>query len=48
MKQILEEYGDFFIDAVAVVLVMGILTFCFFSDQGAFPTHIINAMEPIL
>ncbi|MCR4673759.1 MAG: hypothetical protein K5675_02020 [Lachnospiraceae bacterium] len=48
MKQILEEYGDFFIDAIAVVLVMGILTVCFFADQGVFPAHIINAMEPIL
>lgn len=48
MKQIFEEYGDVIVDAVAVALLVGILTFCFMYDQGIFPTHFIMALEPIL
>lgn len=48
MKQILDEYGDAILDTVAIVLLVGVLTLCFFMDQGVFPSHVIAAMEPIL
>ena len=48
MKQILDEYGDAILDTIAIVLLIGVLTVCFFADQGVFPSHVIEAMEPIL
>lgn len=48
MKKIIEEYGDVIVDGIAVVMLVSILTFCFLTDQGVFPSYVISAMEPIL
>ena len=48
MKEVMDEYGDLILDAVALGGIIGILTACFFVDQGVIPTVFLTAFQSVL